>query len=89
MDLKSYTRWYDYSRARDRMFEKSDTEWAPWNVVFNEDKRRGRLNLITHLLSQVPYTPLETRKVVFPERQKKPADYVEPAVLGRPIPTPY
>ena len=89
MDLKSYTRWYEYSRARDRMFEKSDTDWAPWNVVYNEDKRRGRLNLITHLLSQVPYTPLETRKVVFPERQKKPADYVEPAVLGRPIPTPY
>ncbi len=89
MDLKSYTRWYDYSRARDRMFEKSDTEWAPWYVVHNENKRRGRLNLITHLLSQFPYTPLPTPEVVFPERQKKPKDYVEPAVLGHPIPTPY
>ena len=71
------------------MFEKSDTPWAPWHVVDNEDKRRGRLNLISHLLTLVPYTPLETREVVFPKRQKKPADYVEPAVLGRPIPTPY
>ena len=89
MDLKSYTRWYDYSRARDRMFEKSDTEWAPWNVVHNDDKRRGRLNLITHLLSQFKYSPLPTPEVVFPARQKKPKDYVEPAVLGHPIPTPY
>ena len=55
MDLKSYSRWWDYTEARDRMFEKSDTEWAPWNVVHNDDKRRGRLNLITHLLSQMPY----------------------------------
>ena len=89
MDLKSYSRWWDYTKARDRMFEKSDTEWAPWNVVHNDDKRRGRLNLITHLLSQVPYEPLEQHEVVFPERQKKPKDYAEPAVLGRPIPTPY
>jgi polyphosphate kinase 2 len=89
MDLKSYGRWYDYSRARDRMFEMSDTEWAPWHVVHNEDKRRGRLNLITHLLSLFDYTPLESREVVFPERQTKPEDYVEPAVLGQPIPTPY
>ena len=89
MDMKSYSRWYDYSRARDRMFEMSDTEWAPWHVVNNEDKRRGRLNLITHLLSQVPYLPLEARTIVFPERQAKQADYVEPAVLGQPVPTPY
>ena len=71
------------------MFEKSDTDWAPWNVVHNDDKRRGRLNLITHLLSQFKYSPLPTPEVVFPARQKKPKDYVEPAVLGHPIPTPY
>ena len=54
MDLKSYNRWYDYARARDDMFAATDTEWAPWHVVRTDDKRRGRLNLITHLLSQVP-----------------------------------
>ena len=89
MDLKSYSRWWDYTKARDRMFEASDTEWAPWYVVDNEDKRRGRLNLISHLLSRVEYTPLEQPKVVFPERQKKPKDYVEPKDLGQAIPTPY
>ncbi len=89
MDLKSYSRWWDYSHARDRMFEKSDTEWAPWYVVDNENKRRGRLNLITHLLSQFDYAPLPTPEVVFPKRQKKPADYVEPKALGQPIPTPF
>ena len=54
MDLKSYSRWYDYARARDDMFAATDTAWAPWHVVRTDDKRRGRLNLITHLLSQVP-----------------------------------
>ena len=54
MDLKSYSRWYDYARARDAMFAATDTAWAPWYVVRTDDKRRGRLNLITHLLSQVP-----------------------------------
>ena len=57
MDLKSYSRWYDYARARDAMFAATDTAWAPWYVVRTDDKRRGRLNLITHLLSQVPYEP--------------------------------
>ena len=55
MDLKSYSRWYDYGRARDAMFETTSTEWAPWYVARTDDKKRGRLNIITHLLSQVPY----------------------------------
>src|SRR5690242_16056660 len=55
MDLKSYSRWYDYSRARDDMFAETDTNFAPWNVVLTDDKRRARLNLITHLLTQIPY----------------------------------
>src|SRR5262249_57000508 len=55
MDLKSYSRWYDYSRARDAMFAASDTDFAPWHVVRSDDKRRARLNLITHLLDQIPY----------------------------------
>src|SRR5499427_7493769 len=52
MDLKSYTRWYDYSRARDDMFQATDTAWAPWFVAHSDDKKRARLNVITHLLSR-------------------------------------
>ena len=58
MDLKSYSRWYDYSRARDAMFAATDTAWAPWYIAHTDNKRRGRLNIISHLLSQVPYQPL-------------------------------
>ena len=69
MDLKSYNRWYDYARARDAMFEATDTKWAPWHVARTDDKKRGRLNIITHLLSQIPYEPLKPKKVKFPDRQ--------------------
>ena len=86
MDLKSYSRWYDYARARDEMFAATDTAWAPWHVVRTDDKRRGRLNLITHLLSQVPYEPLTPKEVTFPERQAA-GDYVEPSLESRMIPT--
>src|SRR4026209_1859976 len=55
MDLESYSRWFDYSRARDEMFAATDTAWAPWYVVRADDKRRARLNIISHLLSQIPY----------------------------------
>ena len=86
MDLKSYARWYDYSRARDDMFRASDTAWAPWHVANTDDKKRGRLNVITHLLSQVPYEPLEHRDVELPARQE-PGDYREPNLPLRHIPT--
>jgi polyphosphate kinase 2 len=68
MDLKSYSRWNEYSRARNAMLAATDTGWAPWHVVHTDDKRRARLNLITHLLSQVPYDRLEPREVTLPER---------------------
>ena len=55
-DLKSYSRRYDYLRARDAMFAATNTAWAPWHIVDNDDKKRGRLNIISHLLSQIPYT---------------------------------
>src|ERR1700726_328412 len=58
MDLKSYCRWYDYSRARDDMFAATDPHFAPWHVADSNDKRRVRLNIISHLLDQVPYKPL-------------------------------
>jgi len=71
MDLKSFSRWYDYSRARDDMFEATDTAFAPWHVVRSNDKRRARLNLITHLLEQIPYKTAPREKVKLPKRQKR------------------
>ena len=70
MDLKSYGRWYDYSRARDEMFQATDTSWAPWYVVRSDDKKRARLNIISHLLKQIPYEELPREKVKLPDRQK-------------------
>jgi polyphosphate kinase len=77
MDLKSYTRWDDYTRARDAMLEATDTPWAPWWVARTDDKERGRLNIISHLLSQVPYAPLEPREVKLP-RRRPGAKYTSP-----------
>jgi polyphosphate kinase 2 len=88
MDLKSYSRWYDYSRARDAMFAASDTAWAPWFVAHTDDKKRGRLNLISHLLSQIPYEPLTRAHVDLPKRQKA-GEYREPALQPRSIPEPF
>ena len=70
MDLQSYSRWYDYSRARDDMFKATDTSWAPWYVVNSDDKKRARLNVITHLLSEIPYKTVRHDKVKLPKRQK-------------------
>ena len=88
MDLRSYSRWHDYSRARDAMFAASDTAWAPWYVAHTDDKKRGRLNIISHLLSQVPYKPLAHRDITLPKRQR-PGGYVEPDLPLRYIPTPF
>jgi hypothetical protein len=88
MDLKSYSRWYDYSRARDAMFAATDTEWAPWYIAHSDDKRRARLNIISHLLSQVPYKPLPEHDVTLPKRQR-PGGYVEPDLKLRHIPAPF
>ena len=76
MDLKSYSRWYDYSKARDEMFAASDTEFAPWYVANSNDKRRARLNIITHLLSKIPYREVPREPVKLPKRQK-PGRYKE------------
>ena len=77
MDLKSYSRWYDYSRARDEMFAATDTPWAPWYVANSNDKKRARLNIITHLLSKIPYKEAPREKVELPKRQKA-GGYREP-----------
>jgi len=70
MDLESYSRWYDYSKARDEMFTATDTHFAPWFVANAENKKRLRLNLISHLLSQIPYKEMARDKVKLPKRQK-------------------
>jgi len=88
MDLKSYGRWDDYSRARDAMFAATDTPWAPWWIAHTDDKKRGRLNIISHLLGLVPYAPLAPRDVELPKR-KVNAKYVETDLPLKHIPTPF
>jgi polyphosphate kinase 2 (PPK2 family) len=68
MDLKSYTRWDDYSAARDEMFSATDTPWAPWYIARSDDKRRARLNVISHLLNKIPYKNVPHEKVKLPKR---------------------
>src|SRR5271165_152683 len=70
MDLKSYSRWYDYSRARDDMFNATDTPWAPWYVVRSNNKKRARLNAIAHLLAHIPYEEVPRENIKLPDRQK-------------------
>jgi len=88
MDLKSYSRWYDYSRARDEMFAATDTEWAPWYVAHSDDKRRARLNIISHLLGKIPYEALPAKKVELPERQEG-GSYHEPDYPYKFVPDKY
>ncbi|KAA0235001.1 MAG: Polyphosphate:ADP phosphotransferase [Acidimicrobiales bacterium] len=78
MDLESRARWVDYSRAKDRMFQFTDTKWSPWWVVEADDKKRARLNCISHLLSQVDYGDLSSKELKMPARQ--PDTYVRPPV---------
>jgi len=72
-DLESRRRWYDYSKARDQMFDATDTPWAPWHVVRSDSKKHARLNCITHLLSLLPYERIERPKVKMPKRSTKQA----------------
>jgi polyphosphate kinase 2 len=74
MDLKSYGRWHDYSKSRDDMFKATDSAWAPWYVAHSDDKRRARLNIITHLLGKIPYEEISHAKVKLPKRQKGKGD---------------
>ena len=71
MDLESYRRWYDYSRARDLMLETTDSKHAPWYIVRSDDKRRARLNCISHILKQIPFQKVPRAKVKLPKRSDK------------------
>ncbi len=88
MDLLSYSRWYDYSRARDAMFQATDTPWAPWFVINSDDKKRARLNIIRHILDSITYHEIEREKPKLPKRDKDP-DYVEPNYPFKMIPLKY
>jgi polyphosphate kinase len=85
MDLKSYSRWYEYSRARDAMFLATDTAWAPWYVAHSDDKKRARLNIIRHLLHHIPYEAPKREKVRLPKRQDA-GDYRDPNYPFKVIP---
>jgi polyphosphate kinase 2 len=88
MDLKSYSRWYDYSRARDEMFAATDTGYAPWFVARSDDKKKARLNIITHLLGRIPYKEAPREKVKLPKRQKS-GDYRDPGYQYKYVPEKY
>jgi len=81
MDLPSRERWYDYSRARDLMLEATDTDFAPWYVVHSDDKRRARLNLISHFLGLLPYEAKPRKPVKLPARDKK-NEYDDAAMIA-------
>jgi polyphosphate kinase 2 len=83
MDLPSRERWFDYSRARDKMLEATDTKHAPWYVLHSDDKRRARLNCITHLLEQIPYKKVPRERVKLPKRSMKDAYDDQASLKGR------
>jgi polyphosphate kinase len=87
-DLEAHRRWYDYSRARDAMFEATDTLEAPWHVIDAEDQKRARLNCIAHLLSQIPYEDIPSKSVKLPKRQDADG-YVEPNWRRHTVPDVY
>jgi polyphosphate kinase len=82
MDLESFRRWYEYSLARDQMLAATDTKHAPWYIVRSDDKKRARLNCISHLLSRIPYRDVPRQKVALPKRKNKDA-YDDQAPLKR------
>ena len=83
MDLESFRRWYDYSRARDRMLEATDSKHASWHLVRSDDKRKARLNCISHLLSMVPYKKVSREKIKLPKRSEKHGYNDQASVKGR------
>jgi polyphosphate kinase len=83
MDLPSRSKWFEYSRARDKMLKATDTKHAPWRIVRSDDKKRARLNCISHLLELIPYKKLKTKKVDLPERSEKGAYDDQATLKGR------
>ena len=85
MDVESWGRWYEYSRARDIMLEATDTEASPWHILRSDDKRRARLNCISHILTLIPYKKIARSKVKLPKRTNKGKYDDEASLQGRRI----
>ena len=85
MDIESYGRWDDYTDARDEMFAATHTAWAPWHIAHSDDKRRARLNIIAHLLSQIPYKASKREEITLPNREKPRGSHAR-ELLAVPVP---
>jgi len=83
MDLPSRSRWFDYSRARDKMLKATDTKYAPWHILRSDDKKRARLNCIAHLLKLIPYKDVPQKKIKLPKRSMKGAYDDQATLKGR------
>jgi polyphosphate kinase len=83
MDIESYRRWYDYSKARDMMLESTDSKHAPWHIVRSDDKRRARLNCISHILKSIPFKKVAHGKVKLPKRSNKGSYDDQASLEGR------
>jgi polyphosphate kinase len=83
MDTESFRLWYGYSRARDNMLKATDSKHAPWHLVRSDDKRRARLNCISHLLSVIPYKKVPREKVKLPKRKEKDSYDDQAPLKGR------
>jgi polyphosphate kinase len=83
MDLESFRRWYEYSRARDKMLKATDSKHAPWYIVHSDDKRKARLNCISHFLSMIPYRKVPREKPKLPKRKKKDSYDDQASLKGR------
>jgi polyphosphate kinase len=83
MDLESYRYWYEYSKARDMMLEATDSKHAPWTIIRSDDKRRARLNCISHILSAIPHKTIHNPKVKLPKRQGKNSYDDQRSLKGR------
>jgi len=83
MDLESYRRWYEYSRARDLMLKATDSKHAPWRIVHSDDKRRARLNCIAHILNSIPFKKVRRAKIALPKRSNKGEYDDRSSLVGR------
>jgi polyphosphate kinase 2 (PPK2 family) len=86
MDVESYKRWWDYTRAYDEMIRKTDTAHAPWWIVPSDDKERARVNCISHILKSIPYEVIEFDEPDLGKRQKRPSDYIEDMGIRNTVP---
>lgn len=86
MDITSYQRWWDYTRAYDEMLKMTDSQHAPWWIVPSDDKERARINCISHILKSIPYERVKFDEPDLGKRQKRPGDYIDPEMTLNVVP---